>query len=283
MTFEYEVLRPSGELQRYVEQVWFARGTIRGARERIAPTGSTVLGFVLGQPLAQWPRNGGGERFTARRGFLIGPHDQPIVNQPTDSTWAVGIVMTPVGCRAALGLDPAPLRGAISSPDSWAAFGSLRSRLQQITDARPALDLVEHTLAVRLDTRVPGLDRVEAAVAVLTADPTVAIATLAGDLGVSHGHLDREFRRIVGLGPRVLARILRLRKLLESIDVYGRVEWTRLATDLGWFDQAHLIRDFRRHTGVAPSEYAAAQREVYSPDEAQAGFVPDVTTSADST
>jgi AraC-like DNA-binding protein len=47
----------------------------------------------------------------------------------------------------------------------------------------------------------------------------------------------------------------------------------------GWFDQAHLIRDFKRHTGVTPSEYVAAQRSTYDRDEAaiSAGFVPEAT------
>ena len=62
--------------------MWFARGTMRGPRERIAPTGSTVLGIVLGDPIRQTPANGHGEPFLAERGFLIGPHDAPIVNEP---------------------------------------------------------------------------------------------------------------------------------------------------------------------------------------------------------
>jgi AraC-like DNA-binding protein len=57
--------------------------------------------------------------------------------------------------------------------------------------------------------------------------------------------------------------------------VYGQVAWVDLAAELGWFDQAHLIRDFKRHTGVTPSEYQAAQREMYTPDEAEPGFVPE--------
>ena len=51
------------------------------------------------------------------------------------------------------------------------------------------------------------------------------IAGLAAELGVSHGHLDREFTEIVGLGPRVLSRILRLRALLAAIDVYAPLDW----------------------------------------------------------
>jgi AraC-like DNA-binding protein len=98
---------------------------------------------------------------------------------------------------------------------------------------------------------------------------------VAGALDVSHGHLDREFARVVGLSPRALSRVIRLRALVASIDVYGGVEWTALAAELGWFDQAHLIRDFRRFTGVTPGQYAAAIRERYRPDEALPGFTPE--------
>ncbi len=274
--FEYLAHAPKGELGMYVEEAWFARGTIAGVRERIAPTGSTVLGVVLGSAIRQVPRDGRGEPFIAVRGFLIGPHDQPIVNEPLGLTWAVGVVTTPIGCRAVFGVDPAPLRGSIIDPAAWGGFDALRRELLTVTDAREALKITVQALMATLALTDPGLERVRTAVAQLSADPATPIAELAARLGVSHGHLDREFRRIVGIGPRVLARILRLRRLLKSIDVYGQVAWTRLASELGWFDQAHLIRDFRRFTGVTPSVYAAAQRAIYSPADAHPGFVPEL-------
>ena len=48
MDFAFTQRRPTGRLARYVESVWHARGQIPYARERIAPTGSTVAGIVLG-------------------------------------------------------------------------------------------------------------------------------------------------------------------------------------------------------------------------------------------
>ena len=272
--FEYVSVSPDGPLGEAVAEVWFARGTMRGARERIAPTGSTVLGIVLGDPIRQVPGNGRGEPFLAERGFLIGPHDAPIVNEPLGLTWAVGIVTTPTGCRAALGIEPGSVRGRIVEP-AWPAFHDVRDALRTAPQASEAIAITIRALEATLDRSDPRLPRVARAVAAIERDPVRPIAELASELGVSHGHLDREFARVVGLGPRVLARIVRLRRLVASIDVYGEVEWTRLANELGWFDQAHLIRDFKRFAGVSPGEYAAAQRKLYSPDEAHPGFVPE--------
>ncbi len=272
--FQYVSVEPHGPLRDSVAEVWFARGIMRGARERIAPTGSSVLGIVLGDAIRQAPGNGRGEPFLAERGFLIGPHDAPIVNEPLGLTWVVGVVTTPIGCRAALGLDPASVRGRVVHP-TWPAFDAVRDAVRAAPDAAAAIALTIDALDAGLNTSDPGLPRIARAVAAIEVDPVRPIADLAAELGVSHGHLDREFARIVGLGPRVLARIVRLRRLVASIDVYGEVEWTRLGAELGWFDQAHLIRDFKRFAGVSPGEYAAAQRNLYSPAEAQPGFVPE--------
>jgi AraC-like DNA-binding protein len=266
MDFTYLTRTPAPPLDRYVESIWYARGQIDHPRELIAPTGATVAAVVFGAPIRQTPH--GGTAFLATDGFLIGPHDRPIVNEPTAETHCLGIVTTPVGCRAALGIDPAGIRGRIVG---WPPAARLRDELT----GPPAevLAHVEALLAAGLDETGPGLDRCARAVAALEERPTRGIAELATELGVTHGHLDREFSRVVGLGPRSLTRILRLRRLLAHIDVYGQIGWTELAGELGWFDQAHLIRDFKRHTGVTPSQYQAAQRR-YGPEEIEPGFVP---------
>jgi methylphosphotriester-DNA--protein-cysteine methyltransferase len=141
-----------------------------------------------------------------------------------------------------------------------------------------ALDAVEATLGTPEPFDRQAFTRCETAVQQLSAEPTRPVTEIAAGLGVSHGYLDRQFTAQVGLSPRTLARILRMRRLLEQIDVYGSVGWAEKAAELGWFDQAHLIRDFKRHTGVTPSQYLAAQRATYDKAEAatSAGFVPEV-------
>ena len=275
MEFAFTQRTPQGRLARYVESIWHARGRIPYARERIAPTGSTVAGIVLGAPIRQTPA--GRLPFLAETGFLIGPHDRPLTNEPTAETHCVGIVTTAVGCRAVVGVDPSPLRGlVVDLLGTWPAAAALRDRLLLGGDPAAMLAATEEVVRAGLDESDRGLDRCAAAVALLEESPARPVAEVAAALGISHGHLDREFTRVVGLGPRTLARVLRVRRLLEQIDVSGPVAWTRFAADLGWYDQAHLIRDVTRHTGVPPSAYVAAQRRFLGPDELTPGFVPGV-------
>ena len=275
--FEYVPRRVAGETSRFVEWIWFARGRITGVRERIAPTGSTVAAVVLGDPIRQTPV-GEGTALVTDTGFLIGPHDRPIVNEPQGETFCVGIVTTPVGCRPALGLAPVTLRGrVVDLLQAWPRAGDLRRELATCRTAAEALDVVEATLRTPEPFDRHAFARCEAAVRQLSAEPARPVTDIAAGLGVSHGHLDRQFTEQVGLSPRTLARILRMRRLLEQIDVHGSVGWADKAAELGWSDQAHLIRDFKRHTGVTPTEYLAAQRSAYDRTEAatSAGFVPE--------
>ncbi len=267
---------PESPLSRFVEICFYAKGHIATPREQIAPTGSTVAGIVLGPPILQAPL--GGSTCTAVNGFVIGPHDRPIVNEPTGETYCLGVVATPVGASAVFGLAPATLRGrVVELGDGWPSGVPLRTAVAALSDPDEMLDLVESVLLDGLDLHVRGVERCAEAVAALEADPTRSVAALAHDLGISHAHLDREFARVVGLTPRVLSRILRMRRLLESIDPSRPVRWTEEAERWGWFDQAHLIRDFKRHTGVTPSQYVAAQR-TYGDGDAAPGFVPDLAS-----
>ncbi len=262
--FDYRVRRPGPPLDPYVESIWYARGTVTYRRERIAPTGSTVAIIVLGDPLRVVPDDGDGDAVLAHEGVVIGPHDGPVINEPLGETFAVGVVTTSVGCASALGIEPRRLRGRAEPLSAWRTGLSLRGELSAGSDPEQMLDIAETTLRASLRTDLAGVERCAAAVSMLEADPARSVAAIAAELGISHGHLDREFSRIVGLTPRVLARLLRMRRMLQELDVRGEVAWADLSVALGWYDQAHLIRDFRRHTGVAPSAYLEAQRANYT-------------------
>lgn len=80
------------------------------------------------------------------------------------------------------------------------------------------------------------------------------IGRLARELGYSHKHIVRLFRDQVGMPPKRLARLVRFEALARRIRQGRRQPWSDLAFELGFSDQAHLIREARRHSGLTPTQ-----------------------------
>jgi AraC-like DNA-binding protein len=97
----------------------------------------------------------------------------------------------------------------------------------------------------------------ERAVALLRrARGTVGVREVAAALGVGERRLQRAFDRSVGLSPKVLGRVLRLRQAIRRLDATGRpLTWAGIAAAAGYADQAHLIREFRALAGITPAAY----------------------------
>ncbi|RPI27698.1 MAG: AraC family transcriptional regulator [Acidobacteria bacterium] len=81
------------------------------------------------------------------------------------------------------------------------------------------------------------------------------IDDLCSELGISRQHLGREFVRYVGLSPKALSRILRFRRVNRSLRGSTPPNWADLAVELGYYDQAHLIAEFSRFSGISPQRY----------------------------
>lgn len=91
------------------------------------------------------------------------------------------------------------------------------------------------------------------------------VEDLVDRLGGSARRLQRLFGRYVGVSPKWVIQRYRLHEAVESIKAGQVVDWPRLALDLGYFDQAHFIRDFKALVGRPPLEYARSVHEGEEP------------------
>ncbi len=83
----------------------------------------------------------------------------------------------------------------------------------------------------------------------------VSLETLSRKVGYSQKHLIQMFKEEVGLPPKAFLRIIRFQRAIEEIERRGAIEWSHLALDCGYYDQAHFIRDFKRFSGFTPEQY----------------------------
>jgi len=118
----------------------------------------------------------------------------------------------------------------------------------------------EALLGSMLPERDPLAEQVAALVSGITDDPGLRrVDQLSAFSGMTARTLQRLFADYVGVSPKWVMRRARLHEAAERADSGEPVDWTSLASDLGYADQAHLTRDFTVTIGVPPSRYAAAQ------------------------
>jgi len=82
-----------------------------------------------------------------------------------------------------------------------------------------------------------------------------AVEHLASRAGVGKRRLQRLFNEYVGASPKWVIRRYRLHELIEAMNSGRRLDWAQVALELGYFDQAHLINDFKSIFGYSPTEY----------------------------
>lgn len=116
-------------------------------------------------------------------------------------------------------------------------------------------ELVEATLACKLaNAQAPPPDVDWAWRRLVAARGALRIKDLAVELGCSRKHLAARFREHVGLPPKLVARF---RHASDLMDKFAGASFAEIAALCGYYDQAHLDRDFRDFAGTTPTGYLA--------------------------
>lgn len=83
-----------------------------------------------------------------------------------------------------------------------------------------------------------------------------SVADLVKYTGYSERHLERKFKESIGLNPKKFGNVIRLHHFLKLIkNKTDDTNLTSICYEAGFSDQSHLIKEFRKHTGISPTAY----------------------------
>ena len=151
-----------------------------------------------------------------------------------------------------------------------AGFHPFRPAVYELTDralparevfgATPERATVEAFLRERAPAPDPNVAFIDDLYTAILTDPSITrVDHLSRHAGLSSRSLQRLFREYVGVTPKWVLQRVRLHEAAERMNE-SRAGWARLALDLGYFDQAHFIKDFKAVIGRSPAEYASMLR-----------------------
>lgn len=134
---------------------------------------------------------------------------------------------------------------------------ALEKRIVSLEDRGEMVGVAETFLRERLPERDETVGLIDRIVGCIMEDRNITrVEELAGRFDVNIRTLQRIFSRYVGVSPKWVIRRYRLHEAADRLAEGEAMNWSDLALELGYFDQAHFIRDFKSIVGVSPAEYA---------------------------
>jgi len=249
---------PGSPLAPFVACFWYACG-LDGphAWERVLPTGAMQLMVNLRDDATTIRDSLQTDSDTVLSGAVLnGIYSRPLVLNTTSRMATVGVSFVPGGVAPFLDRPAAELQNqTVSLETIWGDTGrQVRPRLLAASTPQAKFRVLEATLRSQL-TGTKASSVVDEAVELIQKHAgTVSVDALVEHTGYSHRHVVDRFQDRVGLSPKRFCRVVRFQAALSRAQT-GPVDWPQLALACGYYDQAHLIRDFRAFADMSPTAY----------------------------
>lgn len=269
----YVRCRPHPFLAGHVDYYWFASEAQTDERVQIVPSGTLEIVINLHGNETRIYDRFDPTRIERYSGAVVsGAQSRYFVIEVPAHAATVGIHFRPGGASAVLGVPPGTLTDEHANLETiWGARAvELRERLCAAGNVAQRFQILDGELLRRLSPTAKPRDEVQYAIRSLLGK-SVRVERVADDVDLSHRRLIEIFAAEVGVKPKVFGRIGRFQRALSLAKRDPMVDWPQLALNCGYFDQAHLIREFVSLAGLAPTELLKRSAAVEGHHAALAG------------
>jgi AraC-like DNA-binding protein len=247
---------PSPYLAQVVKHFLVLESDVQGTtRHRLFPDGNPGMVFQYSDSLTSFANS-------SARSFLYGQVSGFHTIISDHHVRLLIVVLQPYGAHALTGIPAHELTDNIIPLQLlWGSrAGEQEERIAAMPGNLERIGLIERFLLQQL-TRVPMKEGMIQQIISLIHhhQGCLPVAQLSSTLHINERQLERKFREHIGITPKQFSGIVRLQHFLKQLRYSDTdIHLTRIAYDCGYYDQAHLIREFRKHTGITPRQYIAA-------------------------
>ena len=241
-TYRHTRFEPSAAVAQWVQHFWIESWSLDDGEPQVRevlPHPCVHLAFVRGQARLYGVQLGRFARELKGDGCVIGVKFRPGAFYP--------FLRKPVATISDTSFDAQQL---------FSDIPAVAAAISNCHDERGMIDLASQFIEGRLPDHDPAVENVCEAVEIVATDRTVTrVADLIARCGIQDRTLQRLFHRYVGASASWVIRRYRIYDALTQLDQASHGEWTELAQNLGYYDQAHFINDFKKLVGRSPSAY----------------------------
>jgi len=222
--------------------IWVFEGRDADEDQRIAPDGCCELIIHRGEPYLE--RGPDGVLLRQPPALFAGQLTRPLHLRARGDVSVIGVRFRSAGARAYVG------RAMSEFTDRRVAWPTAEGVSLNAVEDHVADEIARHVVAAD-----PVLDR-----CVASLEAGVGVEALCRQTGLTARTLQRRFADRVGVSPRMLAAVIRFRRVFEALREATTETWSDAAQAAGYFDHPQMARDFRRFVGCTPSRFVAGGR-----------------------
>ena len=168
-------------------------------------------------------------------------------------------VFHPFGLSSLLQIPAFELNNHIIDSESFYPFetGNLVDQICQTPDSHDKIRIVENFLISKLKNRSDQNKMINCAVRLIQQqNGSLPVSKLITHLQVTERQLQRMFEEHIGLSPKRFSGITRIQHFLKLLrSNTPQTSSIDFAYDCGFYDQAHLIRELKKLSGITPTQY----------------------------
>lgn len=257
----FEVFNPPYILKPYVHsiQVMEYRRNENMMKQKIVPYGFAGILFHYKDSYIQTDAINGTKQLP--KAFVSGLTDLPITIDALGDTGTIAVNLYPLGLYH-FAKNPAD----DFTNNSIDLFDLLGNKINNLLDAltntpniQMKVSIVNRFLIDELNISIlkknAKIEYVQNKL--ITSGGNINIVALAKEFGLSVSSLERNFRKQAGFTPKHYARIMRFNQVFRLLNRHESLSWQDIVFKCGYYDQAHLIKEFSKFSGETPQKYFA--------------------------
>lgn len=249
----FDITYPSLALAPYIRYYWCLKTDNKeSVQERIIPTGCISLIFHKANPIFS-KTQGDFQPLT----FVCGLSDDFTDLETSGPTEMIVVVFEPFGAKSFFSVPVYEFYNESIPVDALEnhLLNELQNRIQDEPDNKKCIAFIEDFLTKRLcHVSDYNYKRISAVINVINQNTQININDLAQTACLSYKQFSRVFMEYVGAKPKEFTRVIRFQRTLFMLQMQPDMNLTQLSVESGYYDQPHLIREFKSFSGYTPSE-----------------------------
>ncbi|GAL65115.1 AraC family transcriptional regulator [Algibacter lectus] len=256
---DYQTFEPHSDLKSLVSCYWTLEvpKQSESQKQRIIPDGCIEMAFILGDDIKRYTSEN--EFILQPRSMVLGQTIEPFYIEPTGFVKTFAVRFYPYGIANFISEPISNLANKETPINKFfekETADNLMQKIIQAENTKQRISIIEKFLIERINDEKTIDKIVKSTVdSLLSTNGSASINSILKEDLSKRRQLERNFKKQIGVSPKQLGKVIRLRTALKMLLNQKSENLTNIAYENEYFDQAHFIKDFREFTGINPKEF----------------------------